>query len=728
MDQAAPKLSTTVSSDTARQEPLGPQELHSRGIELAAKGDHKGAATCFAQAVAKRPGVPAFHVDLAEAYRNLGELSRAAACCQMALALRPDYSEAHNTFGLTLQGMGNLPGAVEQFRRALATKPNMVSALNNLGVVLQELGQIDEAITFFKKVVDAAPGLFRPRTNLGMALVNAGRAEEALPQLQEATRLQPDMAVLHRNLGDALKGLNREEEARAAYLETTRLEPERAENYRDVGLTLVREGQFGGAVPWLKLAAERAPEHPAHWQNLAELYGERDEFTEAIPCWERVLTLSPVKQAATYNSLGWALQEEGRLAEARENYRIALQLQPDLAPAPLHLGAIHEQPGELTEAEAAFRAALQVQPRFPLPYARLATLLRGKLPAEDLAALEERLNEPSLHPQPRAHLLFGLAHVLDARGDYAQAAECLRQANALSVELDKGEREYVPADHQRLVDGLVRAFDTEFFARTAGMGLDRCRPVFVFGLPRLGTTLIEQVLASHPQIHGAGELRLARQSFEEIPRLLDRHGPPIEAIPDLDADAIRRLAEEHLERLTAFDGGQTARIVNKMPDNKLYLGLLAVLFPNATFIHCRRNLRDVAVSCWMTDFRSIRWSNDTNHIATRFAHYRRIMAHWREVLLVTVHEVEYEETVGDLEGVAQRLIAACGQEWDPACLEFHRTQRSVRTASVTQVRQPIYTKSVARWKHYEPDLGQLFEELGRMDRVAAGSSESGATI
>jgi hypothetical protein len=143
----------------------------------------------------------------------------------------------------------------------------------------------------------------------------------------------------------------------------------------------------------------------------------------------------------------------------------------------------------------------------------------------------------------------------------------------------------------------------------------------------------------------------------------------------------------------------------------MYIGVLAALFPNAVFIHCRRDLRDVAVSCWITDFRSIRWANHPEHIASRFVQYRRVMDHWRGCLPVPVHEVDYEETVADLEGVARRLTAACGLAWSPSCLAFHSTRRPVRTASITQVRQPIYKRSVARWKHYEHELAELFAEL-----------------
>jgi hypothetical protein len=160
------------------------------------------------------------------------------------------------------------------------------------------------------------------------------------------------------------------------------------------------------------------------------------------------------------------------------------------------------------------------------------------------------------------------------------------------------------------------------------------------------------------------------------------------------------------------------RIVDKMPENYLYLGPLASLFPRAKLIHCRRDLRDVAVSCWMTHFREVRWANDQQHIASRFHEYQRIMAHWRKVLPVPLLEVDYEETVADLEGVARKLVAWCGLAWEPACLEFHRAQRPVRTASAVQVRQPVFRTSAGRWKHYEQALVSLF---ARLESVAAGN-------
>jgi len=314
------------------------------------------------------------------------------------------------------------------------------------------------------------------------------------------------------------------------------------------------------------------------------------------------------------------------------------------------------------------------------------------------------------------------AQTLDARADYAEAAACLAEANALALRLRRQQgRHYDRADHAEFVDRLIELLTPPWFDNLARAGDDTCQPVFVFGMPRSGTPLVEQVLASHPCVHGAGELPLARQVFQSIPGLLSLEDQMQTCLLVLKPAHIRQLARDYRQGLAARwqrDGGGAApdRVVDKMPDNYLYLGLLAVLFPQATFIHVRRDLRDVAVSCWMTNFRGIRRANDAEDLAGRIRDYRRLSDHWQRVLPAPIREVINERLVDDFETEARRLVTACGLSWDPACLQFHQTARPVRTASVTQVRQPLYRKSVARWKNYETALAVLFARL-RSDGV-----------
>ena len=273
--------------------------------------------------------------------------------------------------------------------------------------------------------------------------------------------------------------------------------------------------------------------------------------------------------------------------------------------------------------------------------------------------------------------------------------------------------------HARLVDRRsgqpARREDLE--QASNGLGSDSERPVFIFGLPRSGTTLTEQVLASHSRVHGSGELPLAREAFDALPATLGLDLEPAACLGRLDATAARRLAAAHLDCLSALDA-TADRVVDKMPDNYLYLGLLATLFPRARFIHCRRDLRDVAVSCWMTHFRQIRWANDPAHIAHRFKNYVGLMDHWRSALPVPVLEVSYEEMVADLEGQARRLLSFCGLDWEPSCLAFHETSRpTCRTEEAwrrsagrsTTARSPAGGTTSWRWPRCSPCCLRLTE-------------------
>ena len=367
-----------------------------------------------------------------------------------------------------------------------------------------------------------------------------------------------------------------------------------------------------------------------------------------------------------------------------------------------------EEIGDLRGAEDSFRTAVRYDSRFAFAHYKLARLLGAKLPENDLTAQQRLLEEGQLSDAQRLSLHFGLAQVLDRRGQYAEAAEHLDRGNALQLaQWRQCGQEYDPKEHESTVSRMIGVSTPDFFQRVRGFGSQSEVPVFVVGLPRSGTTLIEQILASHGQVFGAGEITLVHQTMTA---LAGQDADLFEGLRRLDRPTAGRLASQHLERLRALNR-EALRIVDKMPENYLYLGPLATLFPRAKFIHCRRDLRDVAVSCWMTYFQTLPWANDPQHIASRFHQYQRIMEHWRKVLPTPLLEVDYEETVADLESVARKLVAWCGLAWEPACLEFQRAQRIVRTASAVQVRQPVFRTSVGRWQHYQRALAPLLAGL-----------------
>jgi hypothetical protein len=337
--------------------------------------------------------------------------------------------------------------------------------------------------------------------------------------------------------------------------------------------------------------------------------------------------------------------------------------------------------------------------------------LSGKLPEADLAALSQLLTDSSLTDEERGVLHYALSSIHDSRGQFALAARRAQEANALDLSARRRRGEiYDPAAHSRFIDQIIATFTPEFFAQVRGWGLDSQCPIFIFGLPRSGSTLVEQILASHSHVHGAGELSLSQDAFDALAAGRGGDKEAFAALRRIDAFGVRRLAGDYLARLESLNG-TAPRVVDKMLDNYLHLGLLAILFPRARFIHCQRDLKDVATSCWLTSFIHINWANDPNAISSRFADYRRLMAHWRKVLPIPMLEVSYETLVEDVEAESRRLLNGCGLAWEPGCLAFYETRRPVGTASATQVRQPIHARSVGRWKNYAQALAPLFAEL-----------------
>jgi tetratricopeptide (TPR) repeat protein len=488
-------------------------------------------------------------------------------------------------------------------------------------------------------------------------------------------------------------------------------QPNHAGALRILSLAVENQGQFDEALSVAQRAADLYPQSPENWHRLAEVCVAQRNYSQAAQHWARVAALVP-NHPHPHAAWGWVVHELGHFAEAEEHYLASLRCDPNYLLAHLHLADLYSERGEMDRAEQSIRTVLGLSPANPRALARLATNLGSKISSSDQEKIENCLANLNLSLEARSNLLYPLANLFDSRGDYPRAADCANQANALRMNLNQQKNHLDdPQGHERFVDWTIQNFDRDFFARLAGAGNPSTRPVFVFGMPRSGTSLVEQILASHSAVYGAGELYLARDIFSTLPAAAGCSDDPWQSARRLAARGVASLAQQFLAGLSSYDGGCNPRIVDKMPQNYTYLGLLAAMFPNASFIHCRRDLRDVAVSCWLMKFRAFTWADDQSHLAGRIQQYVRLMDHWRQVLPVKVHEIGYESMVANPETHVRQLIAACGLEWEDRCLNFHRTQRPVRTNSSSQIRQPIFNRSVGRWKHYERELADLFRQL-----------------
>ncbi|HET6248508.1 MAG TPA: sulfotransferase [Tepidisphaeraceae bacterium] len=620
---------------------------------------------------------------------------------------------------------GDLPRAENLYRQILLKEPKNADALHLLGLVAHQMGRNDQAVELIRRAIAIQPDFTDAYYNLGVSLQAGGHYAEAIEANRRAISLRPDYADAYRNLGVALDGNGQLDEAIAAARKAIGLNARDYEAYGNLGTFLAKKGQLGEAAAGLRRALELGGGAVAGlWLALASVHVERRDDMAAIPCYARALSLQP-NSAAVYNDLGRAQIRVHGFARAAACFNKALALQPGQADALVNLGLLHRELGNLPQAETAWRAAHKADPDLAGPLAQLASLLKGRLPEADRMAVAARSDDARLSVADRASLLFGLGQVLDGRGEYASAAQSAAKANALVMEQSRQRgTTWNSAEHRLHVSRLIEGFTPELFARLADeAGLRRAAdegrwrlPVFVFGLPRSGTTLIEQVLASHSRVHGAGELRLSRELFESLPFFSNDTQDLKDSLAALDGEMLEKWRRHHLSKLTAIverdrPGFVADRVVDKMPDSYLYLGLVALTFPGATLIQVRREPRDVAVSCWMMDFADIGWANDFEHIGERFTQYRRLMDHWHAVLPVRIHEVSYERLVEDFENESRRLVNLCGLDWEPACMDFHRTVRAVSTS--TEIRQPLYRTSAGRWKNYEGILDELFQRLPR---------------
>ena len=617
-------------------------------------------------------------IDLRAAieHHRQGRLEQAARLYEAALAQAPDHPDTLHLLGLVTLQRGDPSRAAALVSRAIAVRSTEAAYHATLAAAFWCSGQLDRTVNAYRSALELQPDHPECHCNLGATLIDLGAVDEAVTHFREAIRLRPGFAAAHNNLANALRLLGDRVSAIEHFRKAVQLDPVSAEAQSNLGEMLLELGQPAEALTHCREAVRLRPDFPL------------------------ALTI-----------LGNVLQELGRLDEAQACFRQAIQQQPDLAGPHAALGGLLEELGDFDRSERELREALRHDPRHAGALARLATRLRDKLPDADRSAIEARLAEPGLPARARWTLQFGLAQVDDARGEFQHAADRASQANALQqTDFEERGKTYDPGAHRALVDRLLATFSTNHFSRVRGFGLPTRRPVFVVGLPRSGTTLVEQVLASHPAVFGAGELRLVWDILDLLPQAAGRDAPPLDCIAHVDQKAVGALAQRHESALEAM-GGAALRVVDKMPENTLYLGWIATLFPLAILIHCRRDLRDVACSCWMTHLAHVRWACDPDHIATRINDHLRLMDHWHQVLPIPILEVDYESLVANPEREARELVAWSSLDWDPACLNFHENRRPVRTASAAQVRQPVHSRSVGRWKNYEGPLAALFAKI-----------------
>lgn len=706
-----------IYHEILRRRPDEVEALNGLGALAYQAGSVEQARALFARGVAVRPDAAELHANLGETLRLLGQYDQAMGHLQKALTIKSDQPDAWNSLGLVLQTLRRYTEARAAYETALRCRPDCNAALINLGMTLAAGGQLDEAIGALRTAVSRQPQDPGALTNLAMLLIESDDPalfDEAEALCRKAIAISPRLVPAINNLGNVLKLQGRLGEATACYQKAAELEPHRGKARWNLGQVLVLEGRFEEAAIVFEEANRISPDGEAYHLSLAGLSAMCHDHATAALHYRRVIELNP-GLAEAHHGLGMACLEQGRLDEAKESFDNALAIAPNRGKTLTALARLERERGDIAAACQLARRALAAEPNRAEGYCELAISLKGRLADADLAQIERLVLQKHASDETRSHLYFALASAHDARSEYITAAQYFATANALDALARKSRgAAYDPDRYSELVDRLIATFTAGFRASKAGWGEFDARPVFVVGLPRTGSSLVEQILASHQRVHGAGELTYLQDLAQRLPELTgfaaaDWPGAAIALTPDLSRTAARR----YLGQVAALAPATALRVIDKMPENMTLVGLIQLLLPASRVIVCSRDPRDVALSCWQTPFATIPWANDPAHIARRIADHRRLLTHWRRVAKIAWLEVEYEDLVADFEGMSQRLVEFVGLEWDPACLNFHATNRVVRTASSVQVREPIYQRSVGRWREYEASLGPLWEALER---------------
>ncbi|MGI9333970.1 MAG: tetratricopeptide repeat protein [Gammaproteobacteria bacterium] len=694
----------------ARSRPAKRLDLLQRAVRSHDGGRLADAERAYRRFLELNPDHPLALHNLGLLLNQSGRTDEAIARLERAAALAPDDASVHSNLGNMLQESGDLDGAEHAYRAALAADPAHANASYNLASVLQDRGKMTEAIERYRVLLDRLPRDAGAWNNLGSALLANAQPGEAVQALERALELQPRYPRALLNLGMARLGLEDSEGAERFFREALALDPELAEAHQNLGGLLNALERLDEAHHSLRRALELRPDNAKGLRLFGRICKQLDESDRAIEAFRRYLELEP-GDVQIWCELGSALSARGRIAEAVEAIGHAQTLEPDSPRVVYATGLAQLIQGDTEAARATLHRAGELMPDSPEVWFNVAKTRRFGAEDEDTIARVASIAERrTLAPMSEAHLHFTLAKMHDDRDRPEQAFEHYRKGN----EIMRARSRFDPREIPDKVERSIATYTPALFARLAGLGSASELPVFIFGMPRSGTTLVEQILASHPSVHGAGELTRFPELAVRSAALVGGDLEYPESMQALGEDVASALCEDYLALLRSFSA-DALRVTDKLPGNYLYLGAIALLFPKAKLIHCRRSPMDICVSNYTQLFADgMPFSYSLKDLGDTYRAYERMMAHWRAVLAgpaVSIYEVDYETLTAEQERVSRELIAFCGLEWDDRCLHFYDNDRAVNTASNWQVRQPIYRSAVARWKRYEPWLGELEQAL-----------------
>ena len=646
------------------------QKLFQQAQKFLQTGEAESAQAVCAGALERCPEDANFLCLSARALVKLGRLEEARERIDQALSIFPKFERGHEALGELLLAKGELPAAAKAFEQALKINPERRHTRINLGRLLMRMGHVDKA--------QALRGEFLKSSQDGRDIAKAVNLEKE-EKFAEAERLYRQ--ILTRN-------------------------PDNVSAMRLWARLGIRQKQYSDAEVILKQAVELAPDFSQAWADLVTVQYEQQKLDDAIESAKKLIKLD-ARVPSGYLLLASAYAAAGRYEEALGSFDSALSIAPNHVGALCGKGNVCRTIGDQAGAIAAFRTSIEADPLHAEAYWNLTNLKTFRFEDSEVEDMLALIGDERLPSEGQVQLNNALGLEFDRRGQWDRAFEFIDRGNRL-----RREREfYDRVENEEMIDMLIEVFSQKFLDENQGQGHPDPAPIFIVGLPRSGSTLIEQILSSHSMVDGTHELRELGLTIKSNQTLSGRGPRYPKTLPKLGQDEFRRLGQEYLERTRRYRGSRPY-FTDKNPNNHVHLGLLHLILPNAKIINAKRHPLDSCLGCYKQLFAQGQpYTYDLVELGEHCLQYQRLMDHWHAVLPGKVLDVRYEKVVADLEAQVRRILAHADLPWQENCLRFHETSRAVKSASSEQVRQPIYSSAVNAWRRYERHLGPLIEVL-----------------
>ena len=671
-----------------------------------------------------------------------GRYKQAASVCQQLIKHKPALSDAHSILGVTLNAMGNSKLSIASLKRAIKLGPKIASYRSNLGEVQRQNGNLADAIVSLQEAIELDPTSAQAYNNLGITRFDSGDVDEAISCYRKALEIRPEFPEAFNNLGNALRRAGDIDGALDAYQGALAVRENYPEAYNNLGTLLREQDKMAQAEHALRKAIQQNPRYVEAYDNLAAIYYAQKNDVEALRQLSEALKLAPKDKRAllltariqlrrgTFASteqacrlvledhpdnvealtvLGMVLHELDNYEEALVHLGKAVKLAPKNPEALNFYGVALKSVGRLDEARDTLLKGIEINPNLYGAYANLNDLIDYSKEKELYDKLETIVE--SVDPNNEALMLplhYAFAKALEDHGEHEKALEHYIAGGKIK----RSQLEYNEEETVAFFEGIKQAFPAKIFKDRPFEGNQTDRLLFIVGMPRSGSTLVEQIISSHDDVFGAGEVKYFSQAMH---KLRDRF-PSLSRYPamvgELKPNQFKLVADGY-EKSIVQSAGDAKIITDKLLTNYFFVGLLHLLFPKAKFINTRRDPVDSSLSAFTKLFKDdMPHSYDMGELGRYYRQYDALMKHWEKVLPKGVMKVvEYEKVVADTEGEAKSIIDFLGLDWDDKVLDFHKSSRPVKTASVAQVRKPIYKTAVKRWKKYGEGLQPLVEAI-----------------